>query len=245
MPQNYALPSPPKTLPLIAAHGLMRVFADGRRFLEVLTDVNLELVPGEFAALVGRSGSGKSTLLHLLGLLDKPDGGELLWEGRSLNRLGERGRAALRNRQIGFVFQHYHLLPEFSVFDNVLLPGRVGLSPFGWMRRKKDLKIRAEELLAAVDLTDRAQAKPDVLSGGERQRAALARALLLKPRLLLCDEPTGNLDPETGARIMNLLSDLSRKEGAAVLTVTHEAVLCRRADRVLRLENGRLRLEKI
>lgn len=226
--------------PLLRAEGLRRSFADGRRRLEVLRDASLTLRVGEFVALLGRSGSGKSTLLHLLGLLDRPDEGRLFLEGSEAGGLSERRRAELRNRLIGFVFQHYHLAAEFSVQENILLGAQVGLSPLGWLRRRDELTARARELAAAVGLEERVEQKPTKLSGGERQRVALARALLLRPHLLLCDEPTGNLDPDTGALIMDLLCELSRREGTTVLTVTHEHSLCRRADRVFRLENGRL-----
>jgi len=191
---------------------------------------------------VGRSGSGKSTLLHLLGLLDKPDEGDVVVDGTPGAKLSERDRAYLRNRFIGFVFQHYFLLPEFTVLDNILMPAKVACSTMGWMSQKVKYVQRAEELAKRVGL-ERLNQRPGTLSGGERQRVGLARALMLEPRILLCDEPTGNLDPETARHIMNLIFDLSRKQGTAVLVVTHDRGISERSDRLLRLDHGALVVE--
>jgi lipoprotein-releasing system ATP-binding protein len=229
-----------ETSAVLCAEGLERTFVDGARTLEVLRGVSLTLRAGEAVALVGRSGSGKSTLLHLLGLLDRPQGGEVELEGRPTSGLPERSRAELRNRLFGFVFQHYHLLPEFNVLENVRLPGRVGAGPLAWLRGRKAEAARAKELLAQVELSAQAEQSPRTLSGGEQQRVAVARALMMRPRVLLCDEPTGNLDPETGGRIMDLIFRLCRHEGVAALIVTHDRAVAEKADRVLRLDQGRL-----
>ena len=229
----------------LRATGLHRTFVDGARRLEVLKGVELSIAPGEVVALIGRSGSGKSTLLHLLGLLDRPDSGEVLVDGTPTLGLGETDRSALRNRHLGFVFQHYFLLPEFDALGNVMLPAQVAHSPLSWITGgARAARARAWELLEQVGLQDQARQKPLTLSGGERQRVAIARALMLQPRVLLCDEPTGNLDPETGGRIMSLIFELSHKDGVAAAIVTHDKALAEQADRVLRLERGVLQQQK-
>jgi lipoprotein-releasing system ATP-binding protein len=232
--------APPPAAPALRAEGVERAFDDGTRVLKVLRGATLELRAGEVVALVGRSGSGKSTLLHLLGLLDCPDAGEVLLDGTPTTPLAERQRAEFRNRLIGFVFQHYFLLPEFDVLENVMLPARVAHSPLAWPAAKRGARERARDILERVGLAEQVRQRPATLSGGERQRVALARALMLAPRVLLCDEPTGNLDLETAARIMDLIFELSRREGVAALVVTHDKALTERADRVLRLDAGRL-----
>lgn len=224
--------------PVLRAEKVERTFKDGERTLAVLRGASMELRPGEVVALVGRSGSGKSTLLHLFGLLDRCDGGEVLVDETPTGALSEARRAEFRNRMIGFVFQHYFLLPEFSVMENVLMSARVAHPGPEWFSKKAAHKAHAEQLLELVGLKDQARQRPATLSGGERQRTALARALLLSPRLLLCDEPTGNLDPETGTRIMDLIFELCRRDAVAALVVTHDPALTERADRVLRLEAG-------
>ena len=241
---NEAVLTASKGRAVLRAQDLRRVFVDGERKLEVLKGANLSLQGGTVACLVGRSGSGKSTLLHLLGLLDWPDGGEVLIDGTPAGSLNERDRAFLRNRHIGFVFQHFFLLPEFTVTENVLMPLQVGCSFTAWRGQREAARIRAAELLEQVGLGGQAGQYPPTLSGGERQRAAVARALVTQPKILLCDEPTGNLDPETGAHIMDLLIDLSRKSQTAVLVVTHDRGVAERADRLFRLEQGTLSVEK-
>jgi lipoprotein-releasing system ATP-binding protein len=229
---------------VLRADGVQRCFVDGGRKREVLKGASLSLHAGEVTALVGRSGSGKSTLLHLMGLLDRPDGGEVLIDGTPAGNLSERDRSFLRNRHIGFVFQHCFLLAEFNVLENVLMPAKVALSPAAWPARRDAHTSRALELLQQTGLESHAAQRPLTLSGGEQQRVALARALLLQPKLLLCDEPTGNLDPETASHIMDLVFELSRGQGTAVLVVTHDRATSERADHVLRLENGEVRPEK-
>ncbi len=224
--------------PVLRAEKVERTFIDGDRRLEVLRGVSMALCPGEVVALVGRSGSGKSTLLHLLGLLDRCDDGDVLLDETPTATLSEARRAEFRNRLIGFVFQHYFLLPEFNVLENVLMAARVAHPGPEWLSRKAAHRARAEQLLKQVGLEDQARQRPATLSGGERQRAALARALLLSPRVLLCDEPTGNLDLETGGRIMDLIFELCRRDAVAALVVTHDQALTERAVRVVRLEAG-------
>ncbi|HYF52180.1 MAG TPA: ABC transporter ATP-binding protein [Planctomycetota bacterium] len=243
-PPKLDAPAPTKTDTVLRADRIRRVFVDGARTLEILKGVSLELRKGEVSALVGKSGSGKSTLLHLLGLLDMPDEGEILIDNTPAGTLSEKDRAYFRNRSIGFVFQHYFLLPEFNVLENVMMPGQVAYSALEWSSKKREVRERALELLKLVGLNDQ-QAQPiRTLSGGERQRVAVARALLLQPKILLCDEPTGNLDPETGSHIIKLLFDVSRQQASAALIVTHDLTLANKADRVFRLDRGTLSTEK-
>ena len=216
----------------VRARALVKSYRDGERAVEVLRGVDLEVAAGELAAIEGPSGSGKSTLLHLLGGLDRPDGGELAVGGRSLAGLSAGDLARFRSRTVGFVFQFYQLLADFTAAENVLMPARIARLPLAPWRR------RAEELLAAVGLADRATHFPGQLSGGEQQRVALCRALLLEPPLLLADEPTGNLDPASGEQVFALLLDLVHAHGTTCLLVTHNPEMARRCARVLRLQNG-------
>ena len=226
--------------PVLRADNVTRFFVDGDRRLEVLKGVNMALHGGEVAALIGRSGCGKSTLLHLIGLLDRPDSGEILIDGTPAGNLSEGERAYIRNTRIGFIFQHYFLLPEFSVLENVEMPAQIAHSPGEWLGRRKEYRERALALLDSVGLSTHLKSRPKTLSGGERQRVSVARALILQPHILLCDEPTGNLDPETGSHIMELIFTLSRKQGTAVLVVTHDRAFSARADRTYLLEQGAL-----
>jgi lipoprotein-releasing system ATP-binding protein len=221
---------------LISARGLVRRFVggDGTPFT-VLDGADLDVVPGEFLAIVGASGSGKSTLLHLLGGLDAPDAGTVTIEGTELGSLAPLARAAFRNRRIGFVFQFHHLLRDFTAAENVAMPLRVG----GMADAAADRAARA--MLERVGLSARADARATVLSGGEQQRVALARALVTSPAVLLADEPTGNLDPPTAARMHELLVGLARAHGTAVVAVTHNPALAALADRTLTLDLGHLR----
>ena len=211
--------------------GLVRTFGSGRAALRVLDGVDLELTAGELVAVVGRSGSGKSTLLHLLGGLDRPDDGTIELDGARMEGAGERELARLRRDKIGFVFQAFHLLPELSGLENVLLPARIG--------RDQAALQRGRALVEQLGLDGAAQRLPVVLSGGEQQRLAIARALVNDPLLVLADEPTGNLDPESGATVVELLRRVA-EQGKAVLVVTHESSVVERADRILRLEQGKL-----
>jgi lipoprotein-releasing system ATP-binding protein len=218
--------------PILALDGIVRTFHQGDRTLEVLKGVDLVLQPGEIVALVGQSGSGKSTLLHIAGLLERPDGGEIQLEGVRCNDLDDGGRTEMRRKQIGFVYQHHHLLAEFSALENVMLPQLLnGLS-------KTEARERSEQLLKMVGLQERADHRPGKLSGGEQQRVAIARAVANVPRLLLADEPTGNLDQQTAERVFNALITLVRGTGIAALVATHNPDLAARMDRIVRLRDG-------
>ena len=206
--------------------------------MRVLNGLNLEVKTGEFLSVVGASGSGKSTLLHLLGTLDAPDAGEIRLDGRRIDNLPGRERDRLRNRTFGYIFQFYHLLPELSAFDNVLMPAYIAHSSLGWWKSRSQWRKRAEELLHKVGLGHRMRHKPRELSGGEMQRAAVARALLTHPRVLLADEPTGNLDMDTGIEIVRLLRELNREEGVTIVMVTHNMDIVAVTDRVVKMTGG-------
>jgi ABC-type lipoprotein export system ATPase subunit len=227
---------------LLKAQNLQKDFMIGRETLHVLRGCSLQVRQGEFLAIMGASGSGKSTLLHIMGLLDKPDSGQVHFDGQDLFALPGRRQDSLRNREIGFVFQFYHLLPELTLAENIMLPGMVGSSIFNWPRNKQRIREKTQELLKAINLEDRAGQWPNTLSGGERQRTAIARALVMNPRILLADEPTGNLDSEAGMAILDLLSKLNRN-GQTIVMVTHDQAIADLAHRRLRLKDGRL--EKI
>ena len=220
-----------KAVPL-ALHDVRRTFVQGDRRLDVLQGVSLELRAGEIVALVGQSGSGKSTLLHIAGLLERPDGGEVMVDGRSVGSLGDSHRTGLRRRYLGFVYQYHHLLPEFSALENVMLPQMLnGLS-------RKEARSRALELLAMVHLKDRTEHRPGKMSGGEQQRVAIARAVANAPRVLLADEPTGNLDSGTADTVFRQLLALVRETGMAALIATHNHELAARMDRTVSLKDG-------
>ena len=222
---------------LIEALEVRRSFVMGARTLDVLRGVSLAVAEGESLAITGMSGAGKSTFLHVLGGLDRPTSGRVLYRGRDLYAAGDRERSAIRAQKIGFVFQAYHLLPELTVLENVLLPG---LSATGAFLRGAKLRAQAAELLARVGLSDRALHRPNELSGGEQQRVAIARAVAKNPKILLCDEPTGALDYNTGKQVLRILQDMSRKKGATVVIVTHNSAIAPIADRVIRMHDGRV-----
>ncbi|MCS7086746.1 MAG: ABC transporter ATP-binding protein [Bacteroidia bacterium] len=201
--------------------------------VQVLRGANLTVSSGEVVALVGPSGSGKTTLLQIIGTLDEADSGELWFEDTPLHRLSAAATARFRNRCLGFVFQFHHLLAEFSAWENVALPALIGGTNFEAAKR------RAYELLERFDLVHRAKHKPAQLSGGEQQRVAVARALVNRPKIILADEPTGNLDPQNTAALFALLQSLARNEGVGLLVVTHNENLAREADRILRLQDGK------
>jgi len=215
--------------------GVRRVFKQAGTELQVLNGVDLALQPGEVVALVGPSGAGKSTLLHLAGLLERPNGGTVLIGGEDCSNLSDERRTLLRRSDIGFVYQFHHLLPEFSALENVMLPQMIAGVP------RSRARTKAAALLDQVGLAPRAQHRPARLSGGEQQRVAIVRALANDPNLLLGDEPTGNLDHATGESVLNTLLDLVRRTGLAALIATHNLDLARRLDRVLALEDGRLK----
>jgi len=225
---------------ILRASAVSKTFRMGDSSVEVLKGVDLTVRTGEFLAIEGRSGSGKSTLLHLLGALDTPDRGDIEYEGNSLAGMSAAARSHLRNTQFGFVFQFYHLLPELNVLENTMLAPMIEFSWFSFKSRKIALRQRAVELLTQFGLEHRLKHRPAHLSGGERQRVAIARALMNRPRVLFADEPTGNLDVETGRQIMNVLEKLHREANQTIVMVTHDRTLAREADRVLVLTNGKL-----
>jgi len=230
----------PGTSNLLAARGLKKSYRKGKLEVPVLKGVDFNVQPGEFVAIVGQSGCGKSTLLHLLGTLDAPDAGEIHFEGNRIDNLAPRGRDVLRNKHFGMIFQFYHLLPELSTLENVLAPIMIRYGVFSYWRHKGEHAKRAKELLDLVGLSHRLTHKPRELSGGEMQRAAIARALIADPKLLLADEPTGNLDQKTGGEILSLLRKLNREQGLTVVMVTHDQAIARQADRTVKLVEGRV-----
>ncbi|MFN8543308.1 MAG: ABC transporter ATP-binding protein [Candidatus Binatia bacterium] len=219
---------------LVEARGLEKRYVDGPREVRVLTALDLELEAGERLAVVGASGVGKSTLLHLLGGLDRPTAGRLVIDGMDVSAALEPELAAFRNRTIGFVFQFHHLLGDFTALENAMMPALIARESFGGARR------RATELLERVGLGGRLGHRPGELSGGEQQRVAVARAVMQRPRLLLADEPTGNLDPATGDSVQEVLLELNREHGSALVVATHNPVLAAAMGRTLRVAAGRL-----
>ncbi|MBN1437296.1 MAG: ABC transporter ATP-binding protein [Sedimentisphaerales bacterium] len=222
---------------IIKAQGIHKSYTLDKRKQVVLHGVDLEVGRGEFLAVMGSSGSGKSTLLHILGLLDKPDQGRVDFEDRSVFDLSGFRQDRIRNREIGFVFQFYHLLPELNVLENVLLPMMVRSSLLSWFGTRRQAKRRARELVEEVGLGSQTKQRPATLSGGERQRVALARALMADPKLLLADEPTGNLDSASGKAILELLGRRN-KAGQTIVMVTHDHSVAALAERKLVLQDG-------
>jgi lipoprotein-releasing system ATP-binding protein len=218
----------------LSLRDIRRTFEQGDRKLEVLRGISLDLKAGEIVALVGQSGSGKSTLLHIAGLLERPDGGDVVVDGKPAGKAGDGTRTALRRKFLGFVYQYHHLLPEFSALENVMLPQMLnGLS-------RSESRVRADALLSMVGLKERADHRPGRLSGGEQQRVAIARAVANAPRVLLADEPTGNLDSSTAEAVFRQLLALVRETGMAALIATHNPELAARMDRTLHLKDGAL-----
>ena len=216
----------------LSLQGIRRTFVQGDRRLEVLRGVSVDLHPGEIVAMVGQSGSGKSTLLHIAGLLERPDDGEVVVDGKATVRMADRDRTGLRRQYLGFVYQYHHLLPEFSAVENVMLPQMLnGVS-------RAAARKRATELLGLVRLGDRLDHRPGRLSGGEQQRVAIARAVANAPRVLLADEPTGNLDSATAEAVFQQLLALVRETGMAALVATHNPELASRMDRTVHLKDG-------
>jgi lipoprotein-releasing system ATP-binding protein len=220
--------------PALELRGVRRVVKQAATELVVLNGIDLVLRPGEVVALVGPSGAGKSTMLHVAGLLERPDGGAVLISGEDCTRLNDERRTLLRRSAIGFVYQFHHLLPEFSALENVMLPQMIAAVP------RRQAREKAAGLLDRVGLALRAGHRPARLSGGEQQRVAIARALANDPKILLGDEPTGNLDHATGESVLDTLLDLVRDTGLAALIATHNLDLARRLDRIVALEDGRL-----
>jgi lipoprotein-releasing system ATP-binding protein len=220
--------------PLLSARALAKTYAIGKRTLEVLRDVHLDVARGEFLALRGASGAGKSTLLHLIGGLDSPNAGEIRFDGQNLARFSESELTHFRNRRVGFVFQAYHLLPELTALENVCLPARV--ARIAAVASEK----RGRELLVRVGLAERLEHKPFELSGGEQQRVAIARALINEPELLLADEPTGNLDSHTGGEIIELLKKLHAEKQTTLVIATHDEKVAAHAERTVQLVDGQI-----
>jgi lipoprotein-releasing system ATP-binding protein len=226
--------------PILRAQRIEKTFRMGESVLHVLKGVDLSVRAGEFLAIEGRSGSGKSTLLHLLGALDSADAGSIEYNGQDIAAMSAAARSRLRNSHFGFVFQFYHLLPELNVEENTLLGPMIEYSWMGFRSRRSQLRQRAQEVLAQLGIDHRLRHRPNQLSGGERQRVAIARALMNNPKVLFADEPTGNLDAETGKQIMGVFEQLHRERGQTIVMVTHDRTLARRADRVLILRDGKI-----
>lgn len=224
-------------LPLLQCTNLSKRYQDGKLSTDVLRDVSFEMNSGEMMAIVGSSGSGKSTLLHVLGGLDTPTSGEVIFKGQPLNMLSAAAKSDLRNRELGFIYQFHHLLPDFTALENVAMPLLIGKVPTSQAQDK------AREMLAAVGLEARSHHRSSELSGGERQRVAIARALVNSPSLVLADEPTGNLDQRTTDTIFELLGELNVRQGTAFLVVTHDLQLASRLNRQLEMRDGQLQKE--
>jgi len=224
----------------LSARKLVKDYAEGRTRLRVLHGISLNIQEGELLVVVGASGAGKSTLLHLIGLLDSPTSGDVIFEGRNLSRLSGLAQARLRNRLFGFVFQFFHLLPDFSALENVMMPALVGSGVLSWHARKGAARARATQLLERLGLGERLRHRPSQLSGGERQRVAICRALMNAPRVLLLDEPTGNLDSKTCAQIHDLIGELNRTEGQTIVMVTHDESAAQHATQTVRIRDGRI-----
>jgi lipoprotein-releasing system ATP-binding protein len=222
--------------PLVSVKNVTKTFEHEGRSLEVLKGIDLDISAGEMVTIVGPSGAGKSTLLHLIGTLDVPTAGRILYEGRDVTRLGSSELAEFRNRSIGFVFQFHHLLPEFNALENVMMPGLI--------QGRRRFEDRARQLLHEVGLSERLTHRPGELSGGEQQRVALARALLMEPKLVLADEPTGNLDSQTSAAVHSLFFDLNRRHGITFLIVTHSRDFAAMMPRQVSMKDGRIDLDE-
>ena len=222
---------------MLRADGIHKIYRDGKKDLHVLKGIDLEIEKAGSLAIVGPSGAGKSTLLHILGGLDRPSSGKVFVDGLDLYTLKDNKRAGLRNKRIGFVFQFYHLLPEFTALENVMMPALMALDS---RLKAQDIRKTTESLMRELGLGDRMQHRPGELSGGEQQRVAIGRSLINSPDVLLCDEPTGNLDSEMGEETLDLLFNLNKKNHATVVIVTHDKAIAKRADRVIEIRDGRI-----
>lgn len=228
------------TQPLISALAIEKTYTKGEHKVPVLRGAGLEAQRGEFISVVGQSGSGKSTLLQIMGLLDSPDNGEVLLDGKRIDNLSQTARDQLRNRVFGFIFQFYHLLPELTLLENVMIPLMIRHSLFDYFRKRKEVRGKAMDLLQQVGLEHRIKHRPSELSGGEMQRGAIARALIGEPEILLADEPTGNLDSDTGKEIMETLHRLNDESKLTIVMVTHDEAVAKTADRIVRLATGQI-----
>lgn len=228
------------TTAILHASGLRKTFRMGDSTVPVLKGADVSVGSGEFVAIEGRSGTGKSTLLHILGALDAPEAGSVFYDNQDIASLDATAQSRLRNTQFGFVFQFYHLLPELNVLENALLAAMVEHSWLAFRSNRAALRARGTEVLEQLGMGHRLKHKPSQLSGGERQRVAIARALMNKPRVLFADEPTGNLDVETGRQIMSVLENLHQTQNQTIVMVTHDRTIARQADRILVLKEGKL-----
>jgi len=224
---------------LLQCDNLCKTYQEGKMHTDVLRDVSFAMQPGEMMAIVGTSGSGKSTLLHLLGGLDSPTSGEVIFKGKSLNAMSSSAKSELRNRELGFIYQFHHLLPDFTALENVAMPLLIG------KKTSAEVQERAMAMLEAVGLQHRSNHRPSELSGGERQRVAIARALVNNPSLVLADEPTGNLDQRNADSIFELLGELNVRQGTAFLVVTHDLHLANRLTRQLEMRDGKLQQDSM
>lgn len=225
---------------IVVARDITKSYRRSKTVVPVLKGVDFSAERGKITAIVGQSGSGKSTLLHLLGTLDKPDSGEIHFDGERTDNLPARKRDAFRNKKLGMIFQFYHLLPELSLLENVIAPAMIGHSIASYFRNRSAIIQRAKALADMVGLSHRLHHKPCELSGGEMQRTAIARALVTDPKLLLADEPTGNLDQESGQSILQLMRDLNRDTGLTIVMVTHDENIAQQCDALVRLKGGKV-----
>ncbi|MDP1561895.1 MAG: ABC transporter ATP-binding protein [Pirellulaceae bacterium] len=224
----------------MSAHQVYKSYRAGSQLVPVLEGVSLQVRQGQFTTIVGQSGSGKSTLLHLLGTLDRPDQGEIVMNKQRIDNLPARERDRIRNQDIGLIFQFYHLLPELNVLENTLVPYMIRHGVWSYMRQRRRLHEQAKELLELVGLSHRLTHRPNQLSGGERQRTAIARALITRPKLLLADEPTGNLDARSGNEVLELLRQLGEQQALTVIMVTHDERIAQQSDQIIRLRDGKV-----
>ena len=220
---------------MITLKSVSKIYQMGNVRVKALDNVSLKIKPGEFVAIIGSSGSGKSTLLHILGRLDRPTEGKVIWENKDLSQMSDEELALFRNQEIGFVFQQFHLLPRITVLENVLLP-----ATYAPNKEIQEAKERAIKILTMLGLEKRLDHTPNQLSGGEQQRVAIARALVNNPRAILADEPTGNLDSKTGRQIMAILKKLNRDQGITLIVVTHDSSIAKEARRVIEIKDGKL-----
>ncbi|MFA4981277.1 MAG: ABC transporter ATP-binding protein [Candidatus Omnitrophota bacterium] len=223
---------------LLMGYGLHKAYKNGSKEVRAVNGIDLSVKNGKSIAIIGPSGAGKSTLLHILGGLDRPTSGKVTMDGIDIYRLSDRERSRIRNKRVGFVFQFYHLLPEFTALENVMMPALIKLSAFSF--QLSAIKERASEVLKSVGLERRANHRPGELSGGESQRVAIARALINEPEILLCDEPTGNLDSKTSESIYELLFDLKSRSKMALAIVTHDEKISRRTDEGIMMRDGKI-----
>ena len=223
---------------ILAAHNLRKIYKNGPKEVRAVDSISLEIEKAKTTAIIGPSGAGKSTLLHLLGGLDKPTSGRVFVDGTDIYGLSDKERAGLRNVRIGFVFQFYHLLPEFTALENVMLPALIKLRAI--RSTQYAIQERAKELLKSMGLSGRTSHRPGELSGGESQRVAIARALINEPEILLCDEPTGNLDSKNSESIYELLFQVKARSGTALVIVTHDDAVSKKSDHVIRIKDGKV-----